>query len=125
MSISLWRAVGLGVALLVVIGSGFWLSHAGKPYGVGLLTVHKLIGLAGAVLLLMGLHATYRTGGLASTTLIVGLVTGLLFLVTGVVGALLTLEKPMPAALPTVHQVAAYLTTLSAGASIYLLLVRR
>lgn len=125
MSIAVWRAVGAGVAFAVILLSGVALDHSGRPYGTAMVTVHKLVALAVGVLLLMALHGANKAGTLGAIPLIVGLVTGLLLLATGVIGALLTLEKPMPAALATVHQVAAYLTTLAAGASIYLLVVRK
>jgi succinate dehydrogenase/fumarate reductase cytochrome b subunit len=116
-----WRVVGTGVLFLVIFISGFWLSRAGKPYNVILSTVHKLIGLAAGVFLVVIIFQVNRTAGLSTTEWIVSVVTGLLFLVNGVSGGLVMTGNPMPAILSTIHRIVPYLIVLSTAATLYFL----
>lgn len=43
------RFGALALAAVIVFASGFWLARAGRPYVTPLLTVHKLVSLAGIV----------------------------------------------------------------------------
>ncbi len=42
---------GVVLSFVLIIFSGIWLSHLGKPYNTGVFTVHKLVGLAVGILL--------------------------------------------------------------------------
>jgi hypothetical protein len=124
MSTTAWKAVGVGLAFLFILGTGIWLSRVGRPHSSALVNVHKLIGLAAAVFILWTLIQSHRAAPLAAGEWIAGVVTGVLFLATGVTGGLVSLEKTMPAVVVRVHQIAPYLTALSTGVTLYLLLGR-
>jgi hypothetical protein len=116
------RVVIQGLLFLFIFLSGIWLSRAGRPLNVGLSTVHKLIGLAAGVLLLVTIYQRSRAVPLSGMEWIAIAVTGLCFLGTVVSGAFLSSDEPMPVAVLRVHQVVPVLTVLSAGATLYVLL---
>jgi uncharacterized membrane protein YhiD involved in acid resistance len=116
------RAAVAGLSLLLVLLTGIWLSRRGRPLNVGISTLHKLVGLAAGVLLLVTIYQRNRVVPLDAAEWIAIVVTGLCFLGTVVSGALLTSDEPMPVAVLRVHQVVPILTALSSGATLYLLL---
>jgi hypothetical protein len=89
---------------------------------VALSTVHKLVGLAGAVLLVMAIRHAHETAPIGAAGWVMIVVTGLLFAGLAATGGLLSGEKPMPAVVQSVHRIAPYLTVLASGAALYLLL---
>lgn len=118
------RAVVAGLFFLFVFLSGLWLSRAGRPLNVGISTVHKLIGLAGGIFLLVTIHQRSRMVPLSGTEWIAIVVTGLCFLAVVASGGFLSADKPMPVAVLRVHQVGPVLATLSSAVTLYLVLGR-
>jgi hypothetical protein len=120
----LWIVGAVSFYLLVFV-SGFWLSRSGKPYNSVILTLHKLIALAGAILLVIVLYRTSRVAALDAAELAASVVTGLFILGLFVTGALLSIDKPMPAIVSRLHHISPYLAMLSTAVTLYLLLSRR
>jgi hypothetical protein len=118
------RIVGTGLFFLIVFVSGFWLGRSGKPFNGILLTIHKLIALAVAVLVLVTLYRANQVAVLGVAELIAGVISGLFFLGTGVTGGLLSVDKPMPAVVSRLHQIVPFLTLVSTTATLYFLLSR-
>jgi len=119
------RIVGAGLVFVVIFVSGYWLSRAGKPYSVIVLTVHKLISLAAVVFLIITMVQSNRVAALSAVELIAGVLTGLFFLGLIATGGLLSSDKQMPAVVLKLHRIAPYLTVLAAAATLYLLQSRR
>jgi hypothetical protein len=115
------QVVSTGFFLLFSFLSGVWLSRSGRPLNGIILTIHKLISLAATVCLTVTIYQMHQAAGLSGMELTITVVTGLLFLVTGVIGGLLSTDKPMPATLLTTHKVTPFLTVLSTAATLYLL----
>ena len=115
------RIVGTGLLFLFTFVSGFWLSRSGKPFNVIVLTIHKLISLAAAVLLGITIYQINQVAALSTIELTAGVVTGLFFLDAIVSGGLLSIGKPMPAAISTMHRVTPFLTVVSTAVTLYLL----
>ena len=115
------RAVGAALFCLVIFATGYWLTRSGKPYNGLLFNVHKLIALAAVVLFVAVLVRTGRAAALGTGEVIAGVVTGLLFVGLFVTGALVSVEKPMPAIVATVHHILPYLALVSTAAILYLL----
>jgi hypothetical protein len=109
------------LVFIVIFASGYWLSRAGKPYSVVVLTVHKLISLAAVVLLVITMAQAQRVATLSALELIAGVVTGLFFIALMATGGLLSSDKEMPAVVLRLHQIAPYLTVLAAAVTLYLL----
>lgn len=77
------------------------------------MTIHKLISLAAAVFLVITIYQINQVAILSAIELTAGVVTGLL-----------RTDKPMPAAILTIHQITPFLAALSTAATLYLLLSR-
>lgn len=124
MTTTLLRVTGTGLFFLFIFLSGIWLSYSGKPLSTIILTIHKLIALAAGVFLVTIIHRISRVSELGATELTAVVVTGLLFLATGISGGFLSTDKPMPTAILRIHQIMPFLTVLSTAATLYLLLGR-
>ena len=118
-------AVVLAVLFFVFIfATGIWLSRSQRPFGGFRLNIHKLIALAAAVFVVITVRRASQVVALSVTETAVVVVTGLLFLATGVTGGLASIDKPVPRAITTLHHVLPHLTLLSSAATLYLLLRR-
>lgn len=100
---------------------GFWLSRSGKPYSSGLLTVHKLIGLAAGIFLGWSVYQLAKVEPISPIGIAATVVTVLFFLGLVVTGGLLSIDKPMPVFVSLIHKTLPYLAVLSTGATIFLL----
>jgi hypothetical protein len=116
------RAIVAVLSFLLIFLSGIWLSRSGRPLNVGISTIHKLIGLAAGIFLLVTIYQRNRLVPLNATEWIAIVVTGLCFLGTVASGGFLSSDKPMPVALLRVHQIVPVLTLISSGATLYLIL---
>lgn len=115
------RLVGLVLLFLIILISGVWLSRSGRPLNGILLNVHKLIALGVAVTIAVTAYRMHQAASLSPMELTVVVVTGALFLVTGIIGGILSTDKPPAAALLRLHQVTPVLTALSTAGALYLL----
>ncbi len=55
------RALLVVAGIAVVLGSGVVMTRAGRPYGTGMLTVHKLVDLAVVVAVSVATYQANRT----------------------------------------------------------------
>ncbi len=115
------KFVLVGVFLVFIIVSGLWLSRSGRPLNVLILTVHKLIAVAGVAWLAITLYRLNQTAPLSPVEIGVSGVTILLFAVLIVTGGLLSTGKIWPGIVLTIHQVVPTLVILSTAANLYLL----
>ena len=115
------RFIGTGLFFLFIFLSGYWLRHSGKPYNVIVLTIHKLISVAGLVLLVIIMIRSNQGDALSTIELIVGVFAGLSFLSLIVTGGLLSSKKEMPAIVSKLHKIAPYLTVFFTVATLFLL----
>ena len=113
--------VSAGLVFVIIFTSGYWLSRAGKPYNVIVLTVHKLISLVAVVFLVITMIQSHRVAALSVLELVAGVVTGLFFLSLIATGGLLSGDKQMPTIVSRLHQIAPYLTLFSTAITMYLL----
>jgi hypothetical protein len=118
------KVIGAGLFYLFIFLSGFWLSHLGKPYPTIVFSIHKLIGVATAIFLVITVYRIHQAAPLSPVEITAGVVTVLFFAGTIVAGGLLSIDKSMPAAVLTMHQIAPFLTMLSTAATLYLVLSR-
>jgi hypothetical protein len=116
------RVAGTGLFFLLLFLSGIWLSRAGKPYNTLIFTIHKLIGLAGGVFLIVTVYQTHQVAPLGLLEIAAIVITVLLFVGTVAAGGLLSIDKPMPAVVLRLHQFIPVLTVLSTAWTLYLLL---
>ncbi len=118
------RTLVTGVSFVLIVLSGIWLSRVGRPLNVGISTVHKLIGLAAGIYLLVTVVQRNQQVPLSAAEWIAVVVTGVCFLAMAASGGFLASDKPRPGAVFRVHQILPVLTALATGASLYLLLGR-
>jgi hypothetical protein len=116
------RAIVTALLFASIFLSGIWLSRTGRPLNVGISTVHKLVGLAAGILLLVTIHQRNRVVSLNAAQWIAIVATGLCFLGTVASGGFLSSDKPVPVAVLRVHQLVPVLTALSSGVTLYLVL---
>jgi hypothetical protein len=119
------RVIGAGLFFLFIFLSGFWLSRSGKPYSAIIFNIHKLIGLAAGVFLVMTVYQIHQVAPLGPVEITAIVVTVLFFVGTVTAGGLLSIDKPMPAAISMMHKLFPYLTALSTAVTLYLLLSRK
>jgi len=115
------RLIGAGLFLLFIFLSGFWLSRSGKPYNAVIFNIHKLIGLATGLFLVITVYQIHQVNPLGTFEITAIVVTVLFFVGTIAAGGLLSIGKTMPPAILKLHQIAPYLTTLATAATLYLL----
>ncbi|MBN1580498.1 MAG: hypothetical protein JXA89_07325 [Anaerolineae bacterium] len=125
MSTNQLRVAGAALFYLIIFVSGFWLTRSGKPYNQILYNVHKLIALIAVILFAVTLYRANRVAALNAVEVIASVVTGLFFLGLFVTGALVSIDRPMPAAVFKLHHVVPYLAVISTAATLYLLVGKR
>jgi hypothetical protein len=115
------RIIGTGVLFIFVFLSGVWLSNSGKPIGVVILTIHKLIGLAALVFIGATIYQLNQTAQLTALESGATAITGLLFVATIITGGLLSTGQPVAAAILTIHRIGPVLTVFSTVVTLHLL----
>jgi hypothetical protein len=116
------RVAGVGLSFVLIFLSGIWLSHLGKPYSTGVFTIHKLVGLAVGILLVVMVVQSHKAASLGLVEIAAIVVTVLFFLGTVVAGGLLSIDLEVPTFVGKLHLVLPILTLLSTAGTLYLLL---
>lgn len=116
------KFVAPGIAFLMTVGFGFWLSRAGKPYNSVLFNLHKLIALAAVVLTAVQVYGLLKTGQPQALLIVLLVLAGLAVVALFVSGALLSANKSAYHVLRLIHNVAPFVAVIGLGLAIYLLL---
>lgn len=112
-----------GMLFLFTLISGVIVSRSGRPFSVGLVTVHKLIAVGGVVLIGLAVRQLYHSvdGKLLVEWLAI-LITAILFLAMIATGALLTREEmQLPEIVLKIHQVGPLLALVASTLTVFLL----
>jgi hypothetical protein len=117
------KLIVAGILFLFTLISGVIISHSGRPLGIGLVTVHKLIAVGTVVLTGIAISQLYNTtDGKVFFELVLAVLTGILFLALIATGAFLTrAEMQLPEVVLKIHQVAPLLALAFSAMTIYLL----
>jgi hypothetical protein len=95
-----------GIAFILTLVFGFWLSHLGKPYNGLLFNIHKLIALGAVVVMVIQVYKLLK-GTESQALVIVALVVAALCVIALFAScALMSLGKLDYAFMLTVHRVA-------------------
>jgi hypothetical protein len=117
------KLIAAGILFLLTLISGVILSRSGRPFSIGLITIHKLIALGTMVFIGMAVYQLYKIADrnvIIETSVMI--ITGILFLSLVATGALLTREEmQLPEVVIRIHQVAPLLALVSSSISVYLL----
>jgi hypothetical protein len=119
------KLISVGAFFIFILASGFWVSRNGRPYDVGILAVHKLIGVALGIYLIRMVYQVHQTEPLTSTMIIAVVVTILFFAGMVATGGLISTEKEMPAIVLLLHKALPCFTVVSTAVTIYLLFTER
>jgi hypothetical protein len=117
------KLIAAGILFLLTLTSGIIVSHSGRPLGVGLVTLHKLIAVGAIVLTGMIVNQLYKTTD-AKLFFELGAIvlTAILFLALIATGALLTREEmQLPEVVLRIHQAAPLLAVAFSTITVYLL----
>jgi hypothetical protein len=121
MSITNLRVAGAVLFYLLILITGFWLGIAGKPFNVVILNAHKLISLAGVILLGITVYQINKVSGLGMAELVTVVAT-CVFCLTAIVSGGLSSIDTMPNIVVAIHRITLSLAALSAAVTLYLLL---
>lgn len=102
------RIAGLVVAALITIASGLWLTRAGRPYGAGLVAVHKLADLAALVLVGWMVVVAHRAAMMHTLEWTVVVAAATLAVVALLTGGALSATESTPAWVRWAHRVTAW-----------------
>lgn len=116
------RVAGVVLSFVLIVLSGIWLSHLGKPYNTGVFAVHKMVGVAVGVLLGVMVFQAHKATPLDAVQIVAIVITVLFFIGTVAAGGLLSIDLEVPAFVGKLHQVMPVLTLLSTAGTLYLLL---
>ena len=116
------KLVSTGLFFLFIFLSGLWLSRKGRPFSMLLVTIHKLIGLAAGIFLGINVYRIHKLAPLNLGQILAVAVTVLLFAVNVATGSLLSTNKAMPEVVSIINKFFPYLTVVSTGVMLYLLL---
>jgi hypothetical protein len=117
------KLIAAGILFLLTLISGVIVSHSGRPLGVGLVTLHKLIAVGTIIITGMVVYQLYKTtDGKLFVELGTIVIAAILFLALIATGALLTREEmQLPELVLKIHQVAPLLALAFSTFSVYLL----
>lgn len=110
-----------GIALLLTLAFGFWLSHVGKPYNVPLFNVHKLIALGGVVVAVIQLVKVLKDVDSLALIIVLLVVAGLCIIALFASGALMSMEKLDYTLTLTIHRIAPVVMVIAMAVVAYLL----
>lgn len=110
---------GCGLFFVAVI-SGLIVSRSGRPFAIGIVTVHKLIAVAAAGFLILAFRRLFMArDGVTALEITLLAFSALLFLSLIATGALLTREEMvLPRIVLTMHRIAPVVVLVSAIAAV-------
>ncbi len=120
MDMALWKMMGIGGAFALILILGYTLSREGFPYNTFLFTLHKLIAVGLVVYLVVTVNRLHKAAPLTALESGVWVAAGVFFLLTIVTGGLLSVEKEFPKFVSLLHAAAPYLTVLSTGVGVWM-----
>ncbi len=94
-----------GLAYLLTVAIGIWLSQKGKPYLEALFNIHKLLALAGVVLVGVHFSNQYKSGVFPPILNLATAILAALVIILFVTGALMSLDKLNYKILRLLHQI--------------------
>ena len=128
------KVVITGSFFMFIFLFGFWLSRAGKPYNSLIFNLHKLIGLAMGIFLIMTVYRVHQDEPFNPVQILVLAITVIIFIILVAAGGLLSIEvagnfenasQSTLGAISLVHKIFPYMALISTAGTLYLLLFRK
>ena len=114
------RLITIAALFTVMLLFGIWLSLAGKPYNAVLMSVHKILALAAAVVIVVSTLDWIKVTEMRASFWILIIFYGILYFITFISGVLLSFDKPYNTIIVIVHKISLIAAALSTGLMIYL-----
>lgn len=115
------RFVIPGIAFILTLAFGLWLSRLGRPYNGLLFNVHKLIALAAVIVTVVQLVGIFKGTDLPAISIVLLTLAGLGAVALFVSGALMSAGKIDHALLHTIHRVALAVLVIALPSAVFLL----
>jgi len=125
------KVITTGLFFGFVFIFGYWLSRSGKPYNALIFNIHKLIGLAMGIFLIVTVYRAHQATPLSPLDITVIAVTIIIFVSLVAAGGLLSIQaagnfenisQSMSTAISVIHKVFPYLAVIATAVTLYLLL---
>ena len=118
----------IGLFLLFILLSGFWVSRSGKPYKIFPFNIHKFIGLGLGVFLIKMVYEKQQLFTLEANQISAIILTLILFILIVIAGGLLSVQakgglkqisEPLWVGITRLHKFFPYLIVLSTAFTLY------
>ncbi len=119
------RFLFTGLFFVLIILSGWWLSHTGRPLNVLILTLHKLLSVGAVVFLGVTVYRLHLAAAFSPTAIVLAGLTFVLLIALIATGGILSAARPAAGAVLKLHQAIPLLAILSTAVTLYLILVRK
>jgi hypothetical protein len=94
------------MAFVLTVILGFWLSRLGKPYHQVMFNIHKLIALAGVVLVGLQFSNWFKSGEVQPEWILIVVLIAIMTIILFASGALMSLDKLDYKLLRLLHRIA-------------------
>src|SRR5512136_2259656 len=115
------KFVAPGIAFLLTLAFGVWLSNSGKPYNGILFNIHKLIALGAAILTAIQLFKVLKDTGIQIVPVLLIVVAVVCVVALFATGALMSMEKMSYQVTLTIHRLAPVVAAIAMVMTVYLL----
>lgn len=110
-----------GIAFLLTLAFGVWVSHAGRPYNGILSNIHKLIALGAVIVTAIQIFKALQNTEIQMALIALIVVTGLCVVALFATGAMMSMDKLNYAVMLTVHRIAPVVAVIAMVAMVCLL----
>ena len=114
-----------GLAFILTLIFGFWLSKAGKPYNGILFNLHKLIALGTVILTTMWVYNALKNIEPNVLIVILIVITGICVVALFASGAFMSIGNLNYQVMKSIHNIAPVLLVIAMALTIYLLVGRK
>ena len=110
-----------GIAFLLTLAFGLWVSYSGKPYNGILFNIHKLIALGAVIVTVIQLSKMLSSADSMALIIVLLVLAGVCVVALFATGALMSMGKLNYDVTLTVHKIAPVVMALAMALVVYLL----
>ena len=110
-----------GIAFLLTLAFGLWVSYSGKPYNGILFNIHKLIALGAVIVTIVQLSRMLTPADSMALIIVLLVLAGICVVALFATGALMSMGKLNYDVTLTVHKIAPVVMALAMALVVYLL----
>lgn len=109
-----------GIAFVLTLAFGFWLSNAGKPYNGILFNIHKLIALGAVIIAVVQLTQMLKTASASAVIVALLVLAAICVIALFASGALMSAGKLDYGLMLTIHRIAPAALIVAMALEVYL-----